>query len=225
LVRSRIFPIGNICALCEETYPSSALYKCHRCGIQYCGNCVILDENGKITCLRCAVKSIFPRGPKSKYSYLSVFLAKKGKFHSEITLSFTKIENIIGEKLPESAYEHKQWWSNVRNRSPSEYWLTVGWRVKEVNLKAKTVTFLREEKLSAKEKRTRKGRRKKKPSSKFRTLAIKARINFKRRKKPSKSKIAILQARLKNLERRRYTKRYRNKSLYEKRFYRLDEEP
>lgn len=208
MVRSKIiFPVGNICALCEENYPSNALHKCNSCGLSYCGNCIILDEDGKIICLRCAVKNIFPRAPKSRYAYLSIFLAKKGKFRGEITLSFTKIENIIGEKLPESAYKYKSWWSNIRNRSPSEYWLTAGWKVKEVNLEAKIVTFLKEEKLDSKETRIMKRYKRRKLLSKFKILAMKSEISFKRRKKPSKSKIAILQARLKNLERRKYRKK------------------
>lgn len=220
----RIFPIGNVCALCGEEYPSNALYRCRRCGAGYCGNCIILDENGEIVCLRCAVKGIFPRSPKSKYSRLSLFLAKIGRFRSEITLSLSKIEKIIGGRLPESAYKRKGWWSNTRNRSPSEYWLTVGWRVKEVNLEGGFVTFLRE-KPGGGEAGDASRRRKSGSSRKFRLLAVKARINLKRRRRPSKSRVAILQARLKNLERRRYERRFKGRSPYEKRLYKLGEKP
>ena len=221
----KFFPVGNVCALCEETYPSSMLHKCNHCGMNYCGNCVILNEKGEIICLRCAVRRIFPHAPKSKYSYLSVFLAKKGKFCNKVTLSFTKIENIIGDKLPDSAYKRKYWWNNVDGRSPSEYWLTVGWKVGEVNLKEKIVTFLKEEKSEIKENKIIRKRKKCGSLSKFKSLAIKARINLKKPRKPSKSKMAILQARLKNLERRRYARRYRNKSPYEKRVYKLNRKP
>jgi len=194
--------------------------------MNYCGNCIILDENGRATCLKCAVKSIFSHIPKSKYSYLSIFLARKGKFRDKITLSFTEIENIIGEKLPESAYKHKYWWSNVGGRSPSEYWLTVGWKVKEIDFEAKTVTFLKEEKQNMKETRIVRQRKKRKSSpSEFKTLAIKTGIRLKKRKKLSKNRIAILHARLKNLERRKHEKRYRSKNPYEKRFYNLRKEP
>ncbi|MEM2673495.1 MAG: hypothetical protein QXG34_02100 [Candidatus Bathyarchaeia archaeon] len=223
MARRRVFQVGNVCALCEETYPRSTLYRCYNCGMLYCGNCVTL-ENGKIICLKCAVKRIFPRSPRNKYAYLSMLLARKAKFQNKITFSFAEIEGSIGEKLPKSAYERKDWWSNVRGRSPSETWLTVGWRVSEVNLKEKTVTFIKDGNQPANElKVSHKHDKYKSASPKFKSLAVKVKVHLKKPRGISKSKIAILQARLKNIERLRLARKYRGKNPYEKRLYRSKE--
>lgn len=198
MARRKIIQVGNICALCEETYPRSVLYTCSRCGLMYCGNC-ILFENGGAICLRCAAKRVVPKVRESKYMRLSDFLAKRGKALNEVTLSFQKIEDVIGSKLPKSAYTQRSWWGNIRGRLPSEAWLTVGWTVKEVNLKEKKVTFAREisQEKTSERKETQRGK------SSFKALAFKARARAMKTKRLSKTKIAILQARLKNIERRR----------------------
>lgn len=217
-MKRRIFVIGNMCALCEGTYPSSALYKCDICRRKYCGNC-ILFENGRKICLRCSVRRLFNHSPRSKYAPLSILLAKLSRFRNEVTLDFTKIEDLIDDKLPESAYKHHHWWSNVRNREPSESWLRVGWRVKEVNLNEKKVTFVKEKESSEKKTKSRVKRIERKSlSPEFKALALKARFRRERRK-PSKTKIAVLQARLKNIERARKFRKRKNINPYEKKLY------
>lgn len=196
--------------LCGETYSSRVLYKCRYCNGIYCGNCILTEEGRSTICLRCAVKKISPRLERgSKYAGLSILLSRMAKFYKEITLSFAKIEDAIGDRLPKSAYENRGWWSNLRGRSPSEAWLTVGWRVKDANLEDKIVTFVREETPIA---GTAEGAKRHKikrdlPSTDFKNLAVKAKINLMKNRKPSKTKIAILQARLKNLERARRTRK------------------
>lgn len=200
LMGRKIIQASNICALCQGKYPSSALYTCGRCGLRYCGNCVLFGDGGVI-CLRCAVKRVTPRTRESKYMKLGQFLARRAGGLSEITLSFYQIEEIIGERLPESARTRKTWWSNIRGRMPSEAWLTVGWAVKEVDLKGKMVRFIRETepKKEAKRKTTEEA------GPEFKALAFKARATeiTLRKKRPSKTKLAMLQARLKNIERQR----------------------
>ncbi|MEM1515195.1 MAG: hypothetical protein QXT26_05275 [Thermoproteota archaeon] len=138
---------------------------------------------------------------------LGAYLAKIAKSLSEITLYFHKIEEIIGDNLPESAYTRRSWWSNVRGRMPSEAWLTVGWSVKEVNIDERKVTFVREtgREVPNEKKKVRKR------ESQFRILAYKARARSMRMKRLSKTKIAILQARLKNIERQRSMNKMRRK--------------
>jgi hypothetical protein len=216
LAGRKIFVVGNICALCEETYPRSALYICDKCGKMYCGNCILFEDGGKI-CLKCAVKGLFNHAPKSKYAYLSMLLTKAAKFRSKITMRFAEIEDVIGDKLPASAYKYKHWWSNIRNYAPSESWLTAGWRVEEVNLEENKVTFLREEKPSKEKPEIKGGRGSRKSTSEFKALALKAKI---RRKTPiSKTKMSMLQARLKNIERTRRVRRRGGRNLYERKIY------
>lgn len=204
MVRRRIFQVGNICALCGETYSRSLLYKCSQCGLMYCGNCVLFKDD-KIVCLRCAVKSVSPKTPRSKYMHLSIFLAEKSKYKDEVALSFAEVEEIIGDKLPKSAYEDKRWWSNVRGRSPSEAWMTVGWIVKDVDFEKKEVTFSRERKetVNSAKPSLNRDKHKMKNLATFKSLALKAKIRAYsgKSRKVSKTKIAILQARLKNIER------------------------
>lgn len=211
--RARIFPIGNVCALCGETYSSKNLYKCQYCNGVYCGNCILPEDGGRIICLRCAVRRVFPKVQRSKYANLSMLLVRRARFRKEITLSFAEIEDAIGYKLPKSAYENKGWWSNIRGSSHSEAWLTVGWRVKEVNLEDKTVTFIREDipATNTTKKAKRHKSRDNSTSANFKSLAVKAKISLMKKRKPSKTKIAILQARLKNLERARRVRK--NKRL------------
>lgn len=216
-MKRRVFAIGNMCALCEEIYSSSMLYTCDICGRKYCGNCILFEDEKRI-CLRCYVKRLFNHSSKRKYAPLSVLLAKLSRLRSKITLDFNKIEDIIGDKLPESAYKYYYWWSNVRNREPSESWLTVGWKVKEVNLNEKKVTFIKEKEDSGEKNKKIRGEHKP-PSPSFKALALKAGFR-RRRRQPSKTRIAILQARLKNMERARKIRKHRNMNPYEKRLYR-----
>lgn len=171
----------------------------------YCGNCIVSDGD-RIICLRCAAKRIRPRPSMGKYAKLSIFLAKRAKFESEVTLSFSEVEGIIGGKLPESSYSRRSWWSNVRGRSPSEAWLTVGWRVKEVDLEGGRVTFVKEEGPKAVGPREA-GVKRVRGAKAFKALALKAGIASRGPRIISKTRIAILQARLKNIERARRRKR------------------
>jgi len=220
--------IEEDCSLCGVTYPYYSLYRCYRCGRLYCRNCFLYAEDGKVICLRCARRSISPKGQRSKYTFLSMFLAKRAKYSDHVTLGFAEIEEIIGERLPFSAYHYKHWWSNIRNRSPSEDWLTVGWSVQNLDLEKKEVTFRRDERpfIKASENR-RKRRRKAAVSASFKGLATKAKLR--KRLSPSRSKIAVAQARIKNIERRRSIREYRGKfkpkRAYEKRLYKPEEKP
>lgn len=49
-----------------------------------------------------------------KYDLLSDYLAKKS--NERITLCMQEIEDIIKDKLPESAYKYSAWWANSRTK-------------------------------------------------------------------------------------------------------------
>lgn len=222
--------VDDTCPICEETYPYFMLQRCSRCGRLYCKNCTVLNDLGEVLCLNCARKMVTPRfRPKSKYAPLSIYLARRAAYTSQVTLKFSRIEEIIGDILPHSAYHSKNWWSNVRNRSPSEAWMTVGWRVEAVNLDGEEVTFRKEEKPASEGTSIPRKRRRKASKKTFREFVRKKSKRRRARTGPSKTKIAIAQARLKNIERARTSARsYRGlkpRSAYEKRLYKPEEKP
>jgi len=219
--------IEEICPLCGETYPYYQLQRCYRCGRLYCRNCVALNEGREIICLNCFRRIVSPRGFKSKYAQLSIYLARRAKYGNHATLSFRRIEEIIGDDLPYSAHHNNHWWNNTRGPSHSEAWLTTGWIVQEVNLENQEVTFQKKEPSEAKgEDRASKGKgRRKRLSEAFKALAHK---QPPKRKGLSKTKIARVQARARNIRRKSTGSEYRGKfkprRAYEKRLYKHEEE-
>ena len=63
------------------------------------------------------------------YKYLS---KRKGK---RIEMSFSEIEEIIGDKLPRSAYTYPAWWSNSRTKDHPHCraWMNAGFMTVDVN--------------------------------------------------------------------------------------------
>jgi len=78
-----------------------------------------------------------------KYGPLFTFLREAGD--DEVTLSFQRVEQLIGERLPSSAVNHRAWWANDASHTQGNAWMSAGWRVKAVNLSARRVTFSRSE--------------------------------------------------------------------------------
>ncbi|BAZ16125.1 XRE family transcriptional regulator [Calothrix sp. NIES-4071] len=77
---------------------------------------------------------------ESKYQPLQEYLENSNA--AETTLTFTEIEEIIGNTLPDSARTKKQWWGN-RNKGAlqADSWMKAGYVVKKINLDEKKVTF------------------------------------------------------------------------------------
>jgi hypothetical protein len=77
-----------------------------------------------------------------KYDALGVFLAAQTR--DRVHLSFDQIERIIGSSLPPSAGKHAVWWSNSRVTGRyNEVWLDRGWETTDLNMRARTVGFVR----------------------------------------------------------------------------------
>jgi hypothetical protein len=84
----------------------------------------------------------------SKYEPLPQFLQGTGV--PSCRMSFDEIEQILGFKLPKSAYEHEAWWSNnATGHSHARAWLASGWRTEAVDLQARQVTFQRATRLAS----------------------------------------------------------------------------
>ncbi len=60
--------------------------------------------------------------------------------NSSISLEFAEIEKIVG-KLPKSAYEYQEWWSNHPSHPLMKVILKNGWRKKNLDLFLKKVEF------------------------------------------------------------------------------------
>ena len=77
----------------------------------------------------------------NKYQNLSRYLRDSEK--TSVILRFSKIESIIGSKLPDSARKYHQWWANNKDHSQAMSWLEIGWNVDKVNFNEKEVTFFK----------------------------------------------------------------------------------
>ncbi len=82
-------------------------------------------------------------GDIDSYDRLSLYLQEKVSLNERLhRISFSKVEEIIQDKLPASAFKHRTWWSNDGvAQLHSQSWLDAGWRVSNVNLSSQTVSF------------------------------------------------------------------------------------
>jgi hypothetical protein len=79
----------------------------------------------------------------TKYEPLAEHLAAQS--NSEVTLSFTEIERIIGDELPPTADRFKPFWANSRAKDghPGRFWMERGWRQVRLDQANQLVTFRR----------------------------------------------------------------------------------
>jgi hypothetical protein len=190
-------PFKDECGICGRVLYYSYLRRCQRCGKMFCRSCMVPDvstgDPTKMLCLHCARKIVSPR-TVGKYDRLANYLKFRASFTNTVKLSFAKIDGIIGDNLPTSAYRDERWWSNSPNVSHAKAWVKAGWNIQEVNLKEGYVVFKKVKNVKMKTSR----REIKKP---FTPVPVRP----SRRKKPSKTKISKLYGRLKNLERQKTT--------------------
>ncbi|MGB2872348.1 DUF7662 domain-containing protein [Psychrobacillus psychrotolerans] len=77
-----------------------------------------------------------------KYLQLQQFL--KTNSSECITLSFENIEQVLGFKLPNSAYKYSAWWSNnIGSHTQAHSWIDVGYKTQSVQL-GNQVIFIRD---------------------------------------------------------------------------------
>jgi hypothetical protein len=214
-------PFKDECGICGRVLSYSYLRRCYRCGKLYCRDCMVPDvatgDPTMLLCLNCARRTVSPRAV-SKYSGLTGYLRFRGAFTKVVKLRFARIDGIIGENLPMSAYKSETWWANVPSSPHAKGWLDAGWEVREINLKEGYVVFHRVKDI---------------PMKKSRVEEIKkpftpVRVRFPKPKTPSKTKVSKLYARIKNIERQRTSLpklpgNFKPRPKFEKRLYRPDE--
>ncbi len=214
------------CAICGRVLSLYSLNRCSRCKKLYCRSCMttnLWNEQRDLLCLNCARRIVSPKFHGSKYSPLRDYLWRRGKITTEVSLSFLEIEEIINGNLPLNALHNEQWWSNTDSTTQGYSWTNAGWRVQNVDLNKKTVTYRKLKKLEL-EKTPRRKTRTKSQQKPFAPVPVRPR----RVKRPSKTRIAKTIARARNIERRKtaYRKiKLKPKSPYEKKTYKQGARP
>jgi len=215
------------CSLCGRIVPFSILRRCFRCGKLYCIDCTMFTDDGNIACLNCARRIVSPRKLGTKYSPLSRYLARRAGFTGRVTLSFAEIEGVIGDNLPFGALRNQEWWTNTKSSAQGQAWMNVGWRVHDINMNNRNVTFIR---LESPQTATLRKRARRRTSTAVKEFRLRRPIRRRRPLKPSTSRIARAQARLRNVERekssaRQYRGRLKPTPAYEKRLYKPEAKP
>jgi len=184
---------------------------------------VATDDPTRLLCLNCARRTVSPKSV-SKYGGLTGYLKFRASFTGVVKLSFAKMDGIIGDNLPMSAYRTEKWWSNVPTNVHAKAWLDAGWNVQEVNLKEGYVVFKK-----VKEVRARSFKRKT-AKSQIKKPFTPVRVRIPKPKTPSKTKVSKLYARVKNLERQRssmpvYHGSFKPKPMHEKKLFKSEKKP
>jgi len=73
----------------------------------------------------------------SRFHKLEEYLRSSKNYVEALT--YRSIEEIIGSRLPPSAYKHRAWWANT-GHPHARSWSSVGWRVTLIDL-GKSITF------------------------------------------------------------------------------------
>jgi hypothetical protein len=80
-----------------------------------------------------------------KYTPLEHYLRGITPGLDEVSLSFEKIEQVLGASLPPSAHRHQAWWANEADgrHVHAHAWMNAGWRVDFVDQGRRLVRFRR----------------------------------------------------------------------------------
>ena len=217
-------PFKDECGLCGRVLSYSYLRRCQRCGQLYCRDCMIPDvstgDPTRLFCLNCARRTVAPKS-LSRQNGLTRYLKFRGAFTSTVKLSLARVDGIIGENLPMSAYRSEEWWSNLPGSLHAKGWLDAGWEVREANLKEGYVVFKKVRELPTKRKSS---------SSEIKKPFTPVRVRIPKPKTPSKTKVSKLYARIRNLERQKtsmpkYHGSFKPRPKYEKKLFKPDEKP
>jgi len=221
------------CKLCGRIMPYYSLKQCYKCGQLYCKNCILtgrdavpLLQEGNIICLNCARKLVTSKTPANKFDLLRNYLKWRALFTNQITLSFAKVEGIISDNLPFAAIRDENWWTSTSSVH-ARAWLNAGWKVEDVNLKDRNVTLTRIPNFTVE---TVKKRRKRKEDTAAWAMKLAQMAKPRTIKKPSMTKIAKVQARLKNIERqqssiRSFRGKLKQRPAHEKRLFKPEAKP
>jgi hypothetical protein len=76
------------------------------------------------------------------YQPITLYLAARPE--EQITLTFPKVEEILGRKLPPTAFNNDTWWTNnPTGHSQAKAWLAAGFEMTDLDRQMQVVTFRR----------------------------------------------------------------------------------
>ena len=84
----------------------------------------------------------------AKYDALRDHLAGLPRGQRRLTMTFAKVEDLLGEPLPPSAHAYDDWWRGSTRWSKVvklRAWEQAGWVVDDLDLRVKLVTFRRQD--------------------------------------------------------------------------------
>jgi len=174
----------------------------------------------KMLCLHCARKTVSPKFI-TKYEALTRYLKFRAAFTNTVKLSLAKIDGIIRDNLPLTAYKNEKWWNNNATNVHAKAWIEAGWNVHEINLKEGYVVFKKVKELQTKR------FRKKASRNNIEKPFTPVPVRIPKSNKPSKTKVSKLYARLKNLERQKastptYPGSFKPKPRHEKKLFKSE---
>jgi hypothetical protein len=81
-----------------------------------------------------------------KYTPLEHYLHNLSALQKDASFTFERIERILNDKLPLSAYQYQAWWANEKDGQHvhAHAWMDAGWKVDTVNFSEKWVRFIRQ---------------------------------------------------------------------------------
>jgi len=77
----------------------------------------------------------------SKYEALGDFLRQQS--NDRVPMTFDDVERIIGQKLPRSASDYREWWANDATRVNAQVWLAAGFESEQVDMSGRKLVFAR----------------------------------------------------------------------------------
>lgn len=84
----------------------------------------------------------------AKYDALRDHLVGLPRGQTRVTMTFAKIEELLGEPLPPSAHAYEDWWLGKTRWSKvvkPRAWETAGWVVDGLDPRVRLVTFRRQD--------------------------------------------------------------------------------
>jgi hypothetical protein len=83
--------------------------------------------------------------PYAPYERLGAWLAAQPGERVPLTLTFAEVEQVLGHRLPPSAWCSSSWWQHAeqRQQAPGRAWRAAGWQLEAVDHQDAVVTFTR----------------------------------------------------------------------------------